>query len=150
MFSQPTFRHEPRRPDPVTLIWVVGAAIAILAYAIGPDRVVAGAFSAFNAASWYLDRIVHNLTAATLQGLRAVAIGLFIVFVGLSLLAIRRQAHGPTGLIVVTIVFLLLIWGAEGNHPSANARWTAALVIAALAALGATRRLARPPAPPHG
>ena len=133
----------------MALVWLAGAALAVLAYAVGPDRVVTIAFDAFHRASFYLDQLIHNLTAATLEVLRAAAIGLFAVFVGLSLLAIRRHANGVAGLIVVAIIFLLLVWGAEGDNPAANLRWAAALLLAALAALGATRRLGRPPLPPQ-
>ncbi len=149
MFSDPRSRPDPRRPDPVALVWIAGVAIAVVAYAVGPDRVVAGAFEVFHQASWYVDELVHNLTTATLAALRAVAIGLFGVFVGLSLLAMRRQAHGPGGLIVVAIAFLLLVWGAEGDNPAANMRWAVALIVAAAASLGATRRLGRRPGPPR-
>ena len=141
MLFDPRFRPAPRRPDPVALIWIAGLTLAVLAYAIGPDRLVAHVLDTLQQASWYLDQLVHNFTLATLEGLRAVAIGLYGTYVGLSLLAIRRQTHGPGGLIVVSVIFLLLVWGAEGTHPSANARWAAALVVAALAALSATRRL---------
>ncbi len=150
MSGDPRFSPERRRPDAVALVWLAGAALAVLAYAVGPDRVVAVTFDAFHWASFYLDQLVHNLTTATLEALRAAAIGLFAVFVGLSLLAIRRGAQGPGGLIVVAIIFLLLVWGAEGTNPAANLRWALALLLAALAALGATRRMTSPPGPPRG
>ena len=149
MSSHPPFPPAPRKPDPVALVWIAGVALAVAAYAIGPERVVQSAFAVFHQISWYVDQLVHNLTAATLRALRAVAIGLFGVFVGLSLLAIHRRATGPGGLIVVAVVFLLLVWGAEGDHPTANLRWAVALIVAALAALGATQRLARPRRPPR-
>lgn len=147
MFSDPRLPSDRRRPDAVTLVWLAGAALAIVAYAVGPDRLVAGAFDVFNQVSWYVDWLIHNLTTATLSALRAAAIGLFGVYVGLSLLAINRRGHGMVGLLVVTVVFLGLVWGAEGDYPAANLRWAVALVIAALSAFGATRRLGRPPAP---
>jgi hypothetical protein len=126
------------------LAWIAGLALAALAYAVGPDRLIAGALDGFQRASWYFDRLAHSLTAAMREGLRAITIGLYGTFVALSLVGMRRRAHGPGGLIVVTIVFLLLVWGAGGDRPAANARWATALVVAALAALNATRRLARP------
>ncbi len=143
MHSDPRFRPAPRRPDPVALVWIAGAALAVAAYAIGPDRLVSGAFDVFNQASWYVDHLVHNLTTSVMQALRAVAIGLFGVFVGLSLLAMRRHGRGAGELIGVAIAFLLLVWGADGGGPVANARWALALLVAALSALGVTRRLAR-------
>ncbi len=147
MLPDPRFRPAPRRPDPVAMVWLAGAALAVLAYSLGPDRLVANALDAVQQASWYADHLIHNLTLATLMALRAAAIGLYGTYVGLSLLALRRGGQGAGGLIMVTLIFGLLVWGAEGDHPAANARWVAALVLAALAALGATGRLARRPPP---
>ncbi|HET9018069.1 MAG TPA: hypothetical protein VFN46_00685 [Acetobacteraceae bacterium] len=149
MVPDPRFRPAPRRPDTVALVWIAGLALAVIAYAIGPDRVVSGALDVFQNAGAWVDALVHNFTLATLQGLRAVALGLFGTYVGLSLLGIRRRAQGAGGLIVVAILFLLLVWGAEGANPTSNARWAAALIVAAVAALGATRRLTLPPGPPR-
>ena len=142
-------RPAQRRPDVVVLVWIAGIVLAAIAYVVGPDRLVAGALDGFVHFGAYLDALVHNFTLSTLQGLRAVAIGLYGTYVGLSLLAMRRGAQGPGGLIVVTIACLLLVWGADGADPVANARWAAALIIAALSALGATRRLTAPPRPPR-
>jgi len=149
MMSDPRFRPGPRRPDTVALVWLAGVALAAVAYAVGPDRVVATALEAVQHAGAFLDAVVHNFTLATIQGLRAIAIGLYGTYVLLSLLAMRRGTQGPGGLIVVTIVCLLLVWGAGGAHPAANARWAAALIITALAALNATRRLTAPPGAPR-
>ncbi len=143
MSQPPRLRPFTRRPDAVGLIWIGGIALALLAYAVGPERVVASALEAFRNASLYLDAITHRLTATTLGLIRAVAIGLFGTFVGLSLLGMRRGGHGAGSLVLVAIVFVLLVWGAQGFGPGANARWAAALVVAAAAALSATRRLSR-------
>ncbi len=132
-----------RRPDAVGLIWLCGIALALIAYAAGPEHVVASALATLRAMSFYVDSLMHSLTAATLGLVRAVAIGLFGTFIGLSLLGMRRGGHGAGGLVLVTIIFILLVWGAEGFGPGANARWAAALVVAAVAALSATRRLGR-------
>ena len=147
MLPDPRFRPAPRRPDPVALVWLAGAALAVLAYTLGPDRLVASVLDAAQQASWYTDHLIHNLTLTTLTGLRAAAIGLYGTYVGLSLLAMRRGQRGSFGLVLLSFVFGLLVWGAEGDHPAANARWVAALLLAALAALGATSRLARRPPP---
>ena len=150
MIPESRFRSAQRRPDAVALVWIAGLALAVIAYAIGPDRVVSGALGAFQNAGAWLDALVHGFTLATVQGLRAVAIGLFGTYVGLSLLGMRRRTQGPVGLIAVAILFLLLVWGADGVNPASNARWAAALIVAAVAALGATRRLTLPPGPPRG
>lgn len=147
MRPDPSFRPSPPRLDPVALAWIAGLALAVAAYVIGPERLVSRVLDASQQAIWYIDELVHSLTTATFKVLRALAIGLYGTFVGLTLLAIRRRADGAGGLIVVSIIFLLLVWGAEGDHPGANARWALALLVAALAALNATNRLARRPPP---
>lgn len=148
MAPDPRFRPAlPRRPDSVALVWLAGIALAAVAYAVGPNRLVSGLLDGFQHVAAYVDAIVHNFTLATIQGLRAVAIGLYGTYAGLALLAMRRGRQGPGGLILVTLVCLLLVWGADGTSPGANARWAAALIIAAISALGATRRLTVPPGP---
>jgi hypothetical protein len=149
MSFDPRPRPDPRRPDPVALVWVVGVALALIAYAVGPDRLVASVIDGFQRASWYFDQLFHNLTAAMREGLRAAAIGFYGAFVGLTLIALRRRAPGLGSLVVVSVIFLLLVWGAANDSMAANARWLAALLLAAGAAFGATRRLGRP-GPPRG
>ena len=129
------------RPDPVTLVWLGGIALALLAYAVGPERVVAVVLQGAQHIEWVMRDLAHRLTAATISVMRAAAIGLFGSFVGLSLLAMRRHQGAGGGLVVVTVVFLLLVWGADGDGPGSNMRWIAALLLAGLAALSATRRL---------
>jgi hypothetical protein len=149
MLPDPRFRPAPPRPDPVALVWIAGLALAAAAYAIGPDRLISIALDFFEQTGWYVDRLVHNLSSAAREVLRALAIGLYGTFLGLSVLAMRRhaQGQGPGGLIVVTIIFLLLVWGAQGDDAISNLRWAAALLLAALASVSATRRLTHPPPP---
>jgi hypothetical protein len=136
-------RSPTRRPDPVTLAWIGGIVLAVLAYAVGPEHVVSVALDAVQRASWYADELVHRLSSATIAAMRAVAIGLYGTFVILSLMALRRGAPAIGSLVVITLLFLLLVWGAEGSGAGANLRWLIALALAALAALNATRRLGR-------
>jgi hypothetical protein len=142
--------YDPRsRPDPIALVWIGGIVLAVLAFVMGPTHLVSEALDALQRAAWYVDDLVRSLGDITINLERAVAIGLYGTFLGLSLLALHRGAPALGGLIVVSIVFLLLVWGAEGPGAGANLRWAAALVLAALAALSITRRLAaRPPPPP--
>jgi hypothetical protein len=141
----PAPRPPPRRPDPVALVWIGGIALAALAYVLGPDHVVASVLAAIDRAGWAVSELIGNLTAAAFEAMRAAAIGLLGVFVALSVLAIRRDRRGHAGLIVLTVVFILLVWGANGDTPAANTRWLLALALAALGAVAATNRLARAP-----
>jgi hypothetical protein len=134
----------PRRPDPVALVWLGAIALAVLAYLIGPDRLVTHALDWASDLGAALDALARRFTTITLDVIRAVAIGCYGAFVALSLLLLRRGGPAFGGLILVTLVFVILVWGAEGDSPGATARWTGAFVVAAVAALGATRRLGRP------
>jgi hypothetical protein len=130
-----------QRLDPVTLVWVGGIVLAVLAYVVGPSHVVTVVLQALEQAAAFVRDLAHQLTSATIAVLRAAAIGLFGTFVGLTLLGLRRGGGGIGGLIVVSLLFLLLVWGADGEGSGSNLRWVAALVIAGLSALSATQRL---------
>ena len=84
------------------------------------------------------------LTTAGYDAMRAAAIGLLGVFILLSLLGIRRTGHGQGGMIVLTAVFLMLVWGAGSGYPGASIRWLIALVLALGGAVSATNRLRFP------
>lgn len=137
----------PHRPDPIALVWVGALALAVLAYLVGPERFVSHGLEWASNLGAALDALAQRFTLVTLDIMRAAAIGCYGAYVALSLLVLRRGGPAIGGLVVVTIIFVLLVWGAEGDAPGTNARWTAALIVAVLAALGATRRLARPPRP---
>lgn len=140
----PPMRQPPRRPNPVALVWIGGIALAALAYAVGPDHVVATALAALDRAGWMLSDILHNVTAAAFNAMRAAAIGLIGVFVALKLLAIARGQRGIGGLVVISMAFLLLVWGATGDGSSSNTRWLLALALAAAGAVSATNHLMHP------
>lgn len=137
----------PRRPDLIALVWIGGVALAAVAYSVGPDHLIASTIDAIDRAGWVVTDLVRNLTAQAFEAMRAAAIGLLGVFVALSLIGIQRSNHGRGGLIAVTIGFLMLVWGAEGDGPGAHTRWLLALALAGLGAVAATNRLVHPPAP---
>lgn len=141
MSDRPPLRFPPRRTDPVALIWIGGVMLAAMAYAVGPEHVVASALAAIEEAGWALSDLVHNVTFAAVNVMRAAAIGLLGVFIALSLLAIQRTGRGHGGLVVLTVAFIMLVWGAWGDGPVSNTRWLMALVLAALGAVAVTSRL---------
>ena len=142
---RPPLHHPPRRPDPVALVWIGGIALAALAYAVGPDHLVSSTLAAINRAGWAMSDLAHNVTAAAFDAMRAAAIGLLGVFIALSLLAIRRSGRGHAGMIVLTVVFVMLVWGAYGDNSASNTRWLLALALAAIGAVAATNRLMHAP-----
>jgi hypothetical protein len=136
-------RLPPRRPDPVTLVWIGGIALAALAYAVGPEHFVARVLAAVSHVGWVLEDIARGLTQTAMDAMRAAAIGCYGVFVALSFISIGRGGRGRLGLVVISVVFALLVWGAWGDAPAINTRWLAALLLSAIAALSATRRITR-------
>jgi hypothetical protein len=128
--------------NPVVIIWVIGLAIALAVYAAGPFDVTAVLVEAVNRIWWFLGDLVHAIPLASFGAVRALAVGLFVVFVGLSLLAIRAGHRGRAGLVVISVLFLALIWHQETAY--ANPRWFAALVLAGVGAMVMTSRLLGP------
>ncbi len=131
----------PRPLNPITLVWAGGVALAVIAYAIGPEHVAMAVLDAIERAAWAVSDIVHNLTNSALHVMRAAAIGLIGVFVGLSILSIARTGRGHAALVVIGLTFLMLVWGATGDGPGANTRWMLALFVAAAGAVATTNRL---------
>jgi len=131
----------PRRPDTVALVWLGGILLAAFAYAVGPAHFLDTVLTAVSHAGWYLDQLVHNLTATAFDVMRAAAIGLYFVFAALSVIAIGRYGRGRFALVAVTVAFLLLVWGAWDDAPALNVRWLAALLLTGASALSVTRRL---------
>lgn len=132
----------------IAMIWVAGFVLAAIVYLAGPDRVVYAAFDLLQRAWWDLQDALRNLSLAAFDLLRALAIGLWFVFVALAVLVARRGGRCRAAVIAVTLLFLGLIWHAAGDGFGAHTRWVAALLLTAVAALSMTRRLARPAASP--
>ena len=132
----------------ITAIWVAGIVLALFVYLTGPDRFVYAAFDVLQRGWWALQDTLRNISIAAFDLVRALAIGLYFVFVALAVLAIRRDGRGVAALVAVTLVFLLLIWDSYGNGFGAHTRWAAALLVSTVGALTMTRRLTQPPAAP--
>lgn len=147
--SAPVPPNPPRPPmlrrggptDIVAAVWIGGAALALLAYAVGPDRFVDEVQSGLGRAWLTLEDAVRSLTLAAFDALRATAIGLFGVFVALALLTIRRGGRAKAALIVVSVLFAGLVWGASAETPASTTRWLLALLLGAAGALTMTRRV---------
>jgi hypothetical protein len=132
----------------IALIWLAGLVVAAVVYVAGPDRVVFAVFDFLSQAWWNLQDVLHRLSLEAFDAVRALAIGLYCVFVVLGFLVARRGGRAGAALVVVTLVFLGLVWHAPGEGFGAHTRWMAALVLAIAAALAMTRRLTEPGASP--
>jgi hypothetical protein len=126
------------------MIWIGGLVLAVALYLVGPDRffdVIANLSDEIDAA---FRGLVAMLGAQTYGVVRALAIAMYVVFAVLALLASQRGHHGIGALVVVTAVFLVLVWHPFTVYPAPISRWIAALVLVVVGALAMTRRLSVP------
>jgi hypothetical protein len=128
----------------ITAIWAAGIVLALIVYLAGPDRFVFAAFDLVQRTWWALQDMLHNISIAAFDLVRALAIGLYFVFVALAVLAIRQGSGGGGALVVLSLVFFGLVWQSAGDGFGAHSRWMAALLLATLGALTMTRRLSQP------
>jgi hypothetical protein len=132
------------------MIWIGGLVLAVALYVIGPDRffdVVANLSDEIDAA---FRSLVLMLGVQTYGVVRALAIAIYVVFAVLALLASQRGHHGIGALVVVTAVFLMLVWHPFTLYPAPISRWIAALGLVVVGAMVMTRRLSAPPFRPDG
>ena len=122
----------------VAAVWILGLALAALIYVLGPDDALARLSGWADQAGGFVTALADTLGGRALDILRAMAIGCFTVFFALSIVATGR-GHPSVGLmLVVTVLFLLLVWH-QGREAAGH--WTLALLLAASAAMNVTRRL---------
>ena len=128
----------------IATIWAAGVVLALVVYVTGPDHFVFASYDLLQRLWWNILDEVHNLSIAAFDLVRAAAIGLYFVFVALSVLAIRQGGRGTGGLIAVSVVFFFLVWNSTGDGFGAHTRWMVALLLTVVGALTATRRLTQP------
>ncbi len=136
----------------IGLIWLSGIVLMVAIYAIGPQHVITALGQFVANAMWWLDDLIDILTLRGFEAVRAAAIALYVVLVGLAVLAARRGVPSGGILLVVSVVLLLLLgtgWVESGS------KWLACAVLTAVAAGMLTKRLTlgphpRDPADPWG
>jgi hypothetical protein len=124
----------------IMVIWIGGMLVALLAYATDPGALLNAALDLLAAGISAVQRLIGELSAFGSDVVRALAVGLFVTFVALAVLAIRQGGRGRMALFAVSSVFLLLL--RDGNGAS-NGRWVAAFALAAVGALVMTARVRR-------
>jgi hypothetical protein len=138
------------RERTITAIWAGGVVLALLIYLVGPDRFVWDVQNITEAFGIFAAQVAAQIGTISFDLLRALAIALFVVFIGLSIIALQRGIRGKLLIVVVIGGFLALV-GRPGYDASswdyARKGWVAALFLAAVGSALMTRRLAwRPPA----
>ena len=134
------------RREHVLLIWVGGFLLAVALYLIGPDQFFDACWALIDQIDTTFRNLVAVLGAKTYGVIRAFAIAMYVVFAVLAVIAAQRGQGGFWILLVVSVLFMTLIWRPFGIYPPPLSRWLAALILAVAAALIMTRRaIAMPP-----
>ncbi len=129
------------------MIWVGGAVLAALLYAIGPDRFLDACFHLFDTIDAAFRHLAFILGAQAYSVIRALAIAFYIVFAILAVLSSQRRMGGIGGLVVLTVIALLLVWRPY-TGPAPVSHWLVVLALVLVGAATMTQRLMAPPRRP--
>jgi hypothetical protein len=126
----------------IALVWLGGIILGALLYATGPAHAIGALLAVISRAEWMILSVIAYLSAQTFDLVRAAAIALFAVFVVLGILASHRGVGQGSGLVGISVLFVVLI--AIGGYYS-HFCWFAALLVAGGGAISMTHRLVLPP-----
>jgi hypothetical protein len=129
------------RREHILMIWIGGFVLAVALYMIGPDRFLDACLGLIDGIDAVFRNLVIELGAQTYGVVRALALALYVVFAVLAVLASQRGHRGFWALIVVTGLFMMLIWRPFGVYPAPLNRWLAALILVGIAAVIMSQRL---------
>ena len=132
------------RRNTVGVVWAVGLLLAAGLYLAGPDRFGTVVVEDFSWAVAQVQGAFYLLGAQAFDAARALAIGVFAVFVALCLVAVGRGVRARGALLAVSAVYLFLLLGPDSGEPILPDRWLGALLVAMVGALVMTRRLMLP------
>jgi uncharacterized membrane-anchored protein len=127
------------------MIWAGGLVLAVALYLIGPDRFFDACLNLMDEIDGAFRALVAALGAQTYGVIRALAIAIYVVFAVLAFIASQRGHRGIGALVVVSAVFLILVWRPYDFYPAPISRWLAALILAVVGAVVMTQRLSAPP-----
>ena len=127
------------------MIWAGGLVLAVALYVIGPDRFIDACWNLIDGIDAAFRSLVAALGAQTYGVIRALAIALYVVFAVLAFMASQRGHRGIGALVVVSLVFLVLVWRPYDFAPAPISRWLAALILVATGAAVMTQRLSAAP-----
>lgn len=133
------------RRDTIALIWIGGFLLAAALYFVGPDRFLDACMDLFDEIDAAFHTLLLRLGAQAYAVVRALAIALYVVFAVLAILAAQRGHRAAAAMMVVTIVFLMLVWQPYESMPAPLSRWVIALVLVLIGGVVMTQRLMGPP-----
>jgi hypothetical protein len=122
-------------------IWIGGFVLAAALYAVGPDRFLDVCIALYDSIEAGFRHISLMLGAQVYGVVRALAIALYVVFAVLAFLAGQRGHRALGALLIVTVMFLILVWRPYADFPAPLGRWVVALVLVLVAAVMMTQRL---------
>jgi hypothetical protein len=123
----------------VAAIWILGAVVALVAYQVGPTHLLSSLYDAVAIALAQLERWTWQLSRTAADFVRAGAVGLYAVFLALSVLVLRQGGKAWGALLLISILFYLLVW--SGDDDVSNHRWFLGFAVALIGALVMTGRL---------
>ena len=129
------------RRNTIGVTWLCGLALAAGLYATGPDRFLSTVLDIGQHLQDGFAALVAILGAQAFDMVRSLAIALFVVFLVLGLLAAQRGLRARSALLVVSGVFLALVWRPQGSYSAPSSHWMGAFVLAGAGAAVMTRRL---------
>jgi uncharacterized membrane-anchored protein len=132
------------------MIWAGGLVLAVALYLIGPDRFFDACLQLIDGIDAAFRSLVAALGAQTYGVIRALAIAIYVVFAVLAFMASQRGHRGIGALVMVSAVFLILVWRPYDFYPVPISRWLAALILVVTGAIVMTQRLSATPPPREG
>lgn len=129
----------------ITLIWIGGGVLALLVYLAGPDTFLSGVWGILDRIESGFHAVLAFLGAQAFDVVRAAAIAIYVVFLVLGGIALRRGTKAVAAMIAVTLGFVILVWRPDQAAYVSSTRWMAALVLAIIGAVVMTQRLTIPP-----
>jgi len=133
----------------IGLVWLIGALLALGAYVIGPDRFLHVSFAVLLDLQATFLAFLAGITIKAFELIRALAIGLFVVFLVLGLIAAQRGLRARAALVTITVLYLALLYPAIYGDYVTGGHWMGAFVLAGVGAVVMTRRLVSA-TPPQG
>ncbi len=138
------------RRESIITIWIGGLVLAVALYLIGPDRFIDACLDFIDNIDDALRNLVAALGVQAYGVIRALAIALYVVFAVLAVLSSQRGRSGIGALIVVTLVYLVLVWRPYDIYPTPLSRWIIALVLVLAGAVAMSQRLIAAPSRGNG
>ena len=138
------------RRESILLIWIGGIVLAVALYLIGPDRFLDALLNVFDTIDMAFHNLAFVLGAQAYGVVRALALAIYVVFAVLAVLASQRGHRGFWPLIIVSVLFLMLVWRPYEDGFVPISRWCAALLMVLVGAVLMSQRLTSPPPGPMG